>query len=133
VLARSAPPLAVSGSAEENRSRRNWLAVISAIAALLGGAGALIAALAGVFGGGGGTTATPALVVTSTSTTPANQPTSTARVDCAPSYPDVCIPPPPPDLTCKQVSARNFRVLLTVPDPDPHGFDGNHDGVGCQT
>ena len=48
--------------------------------------------------------------------------------NCDPSYPDVCIAPPPPDLDCKDVPYRRFRVLA----PDPHNFDGNHDGVGCE-
>lgn len=52
----------------------------------------------------------------------------TARSGCDPSYPDVCIPPPPPDLDCANVSAQRFRVL----PPDPHRFDGNADGVGCE-
>ncbi len=47
---------------------------------------------------------------------------------CDPSYPDVCIPPPPPDLDCKDVPYRNFKVL----PPDPHHFDGDHDGIGCE-
>jgi micrococcal nuclease len=47
--------------------------------------------------------------------------------DCDPSYPDVCIPPPPPDLDCSDVKYRSF----TVKPPDPHHFDGNHDGVAC--
>ncbi len=51
-----------------------------------------------------------------------------ARGGCDPSYPDVCIPPPPPDLDCADVPYRGFRVL----PPDPHRFDGNHDGVGCE-
>jgi hypothetical protein len=50
-------------------------------------------------------------------------------VNCDPSYPDVCIPPPPPQLNCDDISERNFRVL----PPDPHGFDGNdNDGRGCE-
>jgi IPT/TIG domain len=48
---------------------------------------------------------------------------------CDPSYPNVCIPPPPPDLDCGDVSATNFAVN----PPDPHGFDGDNDGVGCET
>src|SRR5262245_40732680 len=52
--------------------------------------------------------------------------------NCAPSYPDVCIPPPPPDLDCKDIPFRNFRVVYDVPDPDPHHFDGDHDGIGCE-
>ena len=53
--------------------------------------------------------------------------------NCAPSYPTVCIPPPPPDLDCKNVPDRHFTVRWDVPDPDPHHFDGNHDGVGCES
>lgn len=45
------------------------------------------------------------------------------------SYPDVCIPRYPPDLDCGEVSFRRFRVL----PPDPHGFDRDGDGVGCET
>jgi len=48
---------------------------------------------------------------------------------CDPAYPGVCIPPPPPDLDCGDVSFHGFRVL----PPDPHGFDGDHDGIGCET
>jgi hypothetical protein len=40
----------------------------------------------------------------------------------------VCIPPPPPDLDCADVSYRRFRVL----PPDPHRFDGEGDAVGCE-
>ena len=47
---------------------------------------------------------------------------------CDASYPTVCIPPPPPDLDCKDIPYRNF----TVRGPDPHRFDGDHDGVGCE-
>jgi micrococcal nuclease len=53
---------------------------------------------------------------------------STSPGDCDPAYPDVCIPPPPPDLQCADVTFRYFRVL----PPDPHNFDGNNDGEGCE-
>ena len=52
--------------------------------------------------------------------------------NCAASYPDVCIPPPPPDLDCGQISFKRFRVVYNVASPDPHGFDGDRDGVGCE-
>lgn len=52
---------------------------------------------------------------------------------CAASYPGVCIPPPPPDLNCSDIPYRNFRVRWDVPDPDPHHFDANHNGIGCET
>jgi len=47
---------------------------------------------------------------------------------CDPAYPTVCIPPPPPDLDCADIPFRNFRVL----PPDPHNFDGDHNGIGCE-
>jgi hypothetical protein len=47
---------------------------------------------------------------------------------CDSSYPDFCIPPSPPDLNCDDVDGTNFRVL----SPDPHGFDGDNDGIGCE-
>jgi len=53
--------------------------------------------------------------------------------NCAASYPDECIPPPPPDINCADIPYRNFRVLWNVPSPDPHHFDGDHDGIGCET
>ena len=49
--------------------------------------------------------------------------------NCDPAYPDVCIPSPPPDLDCPEIPYRNFRVL----PPDPHRFDGDGDGIGCET
>ena len=49
--------------------------------------------------------------------------------NCDPSYPDFCIPPPPPDLDCKDIPEKRFTVL----QPDPHGFDGDKDGVGCES
>ena len=48
---------------------------------------------------------------------------------CDPSYPTVCIPPPPPDLDCKDIPYRRFAVR----PPDPHHFDGGGDGVGCES
>jgi hypothetical protein len=51
------------------------------------------------------------------------------RSGCDPSYPTVCIPPSPPDLDCGDIPYRRFTVL----SPDPHRFDANHDGVGCET
>jgi hypothetical protein len=52
---------------------------------------------------------------------------------CAASYPTVCIPPPPPDLNCADIPYRTFTVRWDVPDPDPHHFDGDRDGVGCES
>lgn len=49
--------------------------------------------------------------------------------NCDPSYPDVCIPRAPPDLNCPDVSHRDFRVVGS----DPHGFDRDRDGIGCES
>jgi micrococcal nuclease len=51
------------------------------------------------------------------------------RVGCDPSYPTVCIPNYPPDLDCGQIPYRRFAVR----GPDYHGFDGDNDGVGCES
>jgi hypothetical protein len=50
--------------------------------------------------------------------------------DCDNSYPDECIPPPPPVLDCSDIDEDDFEVRGS----DPHGFDSNdNDGVGCET
>lgn len=85
-------------------------------------------------------TPTQAFTVTFTSTpqatftsqpgnTPTTAPLSAGGSNCHPSYPGVCIPPPPPDLDCRDVSYKRFQVL----PPDPHKFDGDGDGVGCES
>lgn len=51
------------------------------------------------------------------------------RANCHPSYPTVCIPPAPPDLDCADIPFRRFPVV----GEDPHGFDGDYDGVGCES
>ena len=55
-------------------------------------------------------------------------PTDGTQTECDPTYPSVCIPPPPPDLDCGEIEYRNFTVLA----PDPHRFDRDKDGVGCE-
>ena len=52
-----------------------------------------------------------------------------AAAHCDPSYPGVCIPRPPPDLDCGDISLRRFRVI----GPDPHRFDVDGDGLGCES
>jgi hypothetical protein len=54
--------------------------------------------------------------------------TAPPKRHCDPSYPTVCIPPPPPDLDCSEIPYQNFAVR----PPDPHGFDNDNDGVGCE-
>jgi micrococcal nuclease len=74
----------------------------------------------------------PPIAIPSTPTTTAPLPLA-PPANCAASYPDVCIPPPPPDLDCGQVAHKRFRVIYTVASPDPHRFDGDRDGVGCES
>ena len=54
---------------------------------------------------------------------------TTQENNCDSSYPDVCIPQEPPDVDCGEISHKNFKVLA----PDPHGFDGDKDGIGCES
>lgn len=48
---------------------------------------------------------------------------------CDSSYPDVCISPYPPDLDCGEIPYKNFKVIGS----DPHHFDGDKDGIGCES
>ena len=59
-------------------------------------------------------------------TTPSTQ---TQQPSCDPSYPDFCIPSPPPDLDCKDIPQKRFTVIGS----DPHRFDGDKDGIGCES
>ncbi len=40
---------------------------------------------------------------------------------------NICIPPYPPDLSCADVSGPIY-----VTGSDPHGLDGDGDGVACE-
>ena len=76
---------------------------------------------------------TPPPVITKkpATTTKAKQPAvqPPPASNCDPSYPTVCIPSPPPDLNCGDIPFRRFKVLR----PDPHNFDADRDGIGCET
>jgi micrococcal nuclease len=48
---------------------------------------------------------------------------------CDPSYLEVCIPPPPPDLDCGDIPHRRFGVT----GDDPHRFDADGNGRGCES
>lgn len=54
--------------------------------------------------------------------------TRNPRQGCDPSYPTVCIPPPPPTLRCDDLPYYDFAVR----GDDPHNFDRNHNGIGCE-
>jgi hypothetical protein len=57
------------------------------------------------------------------------KPAPAPTTGCDASYPGVCIKPPPPDLDCADIPYRRF----TVRAPDPHNFDGDYDGIGCES
>jgi len=48
--------------------------------------------------------------------------------NCDSSYPDFCISSSPPDLDCGDIAQKKFTVL----QPDPHRFDSDKDGIGCE-
>lgn len=53
----------------------------------------------------------------------------TEVVQCDPSYPNDCIPSPPPDLNCPDLWP--LVNIVTLP-PDPHKIDRDEDGIGCE-
>jgi micrococcal nuclease len=55
-------------------------------------------------------------------------PTTGTSSRCDPNYAGACIPPPPPDLDCSDITARRFRVVGT----DVHRFDSDGDGIACE-
>ncbi|HEU0073302.1 MAG TPA: hypothetical protein VFS30_04755 [Dehalococcoidia bacterium] len=61
---------------------------------------------------------------------PGVEATTEAQADpnCEFSYPEFCIPPPPPDLDCADLVEESF---IASP-PDPHAFDTDGDGFGCE-
>lgn len=48
--------------------------------------------------------------------------------DCSPEYLGACVPPGPPDVDCSDLAERRFASVGS----DPHGLDGNGDGVACE-
>lgn len=53
--------------------------------------------------------------------------------NCEASYPGLCIAVGSADIDCGEISARRFEVVWNTPNPDPHGFDGDADGIGCES
>ncbi len=74
-------------------------------------------------------TTTSTTMAPTTTTVPPTTTTEAPAENCDSSYPDFCIPPPSPDLDCGDVNGTNFSVVGS----DPHGFDGDGDGVGCES
>lgn len=54
-------------------------------------------------------------------------PVQPTQANCIAAYPGVCIQPGPRK-SCDQLGYHNFTVL----PPDPLGYDGDGDGVGCE-
>jgi len=57
-----------------------------------------------------------------------NSSNNNSNNSCHPAYPSVCIPTGR-DRDCKDIPYRNF----SVPGADPFNFDGDGDGIGCET
>jgi hypothetical protein len=55
---------------------------------------------------------------------------SPGDANCHPSYPDLCIPASGPDLDCTNVKVPQD---IKVEGRDSYGFDGDRDGVGCES
>lgn len=60
-----------------------------------------------------------------------------AAASCDPSYPTLCIAPPWElgyDLDCIDVGVSSFPVIhdQSIGATDPHHFDADFDGVGCE-
>ena len=61
------------------------------------------------------------------------QPLVPPAATCEPSYPGICIAIGSADLDCGDIAWRQFAVVWNVPNPDPHRFDGDADGIGCES
>jgi hypothetical protein len=90
------------------------------------------ASAASQFAGNQSTTGNQSMTTTNMTTTPEEPEEEVSEEDggeCDNSYPDECIPPPPPVLDCSDIGEDDFEVRGS----DPHGFDDDNDGVGCET
>lgn len=52
-----------------------------------------------------------------------------SQVNCDRAYPDFCLPPNSRDLDCQDIPYSQFRVI----SEDPHKFDSDKDGIGCES
>lgn len=67
-------------------------------------------------------------IVTNASQSSSSESKSNSTEGCDSSYPEICITTYSAKLICADIPFRNFTVLL----PDPHGFDTDGDGLGCE-
>jgi hypothetical protein len=74
------------------------------------------------------TTTAATTTVVSSSSSPSSSSSSSSGSECDPSYPDVCLPTPPPDLNCTDITSRRFEVVGS----DPHALDGDNNGIACE-
>jgi endonuclease YncB( thermonuclease family) len=51
---------------------------------------------------------------------------------CDFGYTGGCVPPYPPDVDCADIKALGIQTPVRVVGPDPHGLDGDGDGLGCE-
>jgi micrococcal nuclease len=58
---------------------------------------------------------------------PKSRPRGGQGGNCDPGY-DPCVPPYPPDLDCADVDGP-----IRITGDDPHGFDADGDGIGCDS
>jgi hypothetical protein len=52
--------------------------------------------------------------------------------ECDPSYPDLCLTPGLADLDCGYIYGLGMSHITVYP-PDPHGFDSDGNGMGCES
>lgn len=73
----------------------------------------------------------PPIVIATPTPVPATPTPVPAEVapSCDPNYSGACVPVYPPDVNCGDISARRFQVV----GRDVHGFDGDGDGVACES
>jgi polyhydroxyalkanoate synthesis regulator phasin len=67
-------------------------------------------------------------VMANASQTDSSESDSNSLEGCDSSYPEICITTYSSKLICADIPFRNFKVIL----PDPHGFDSDADGIGCE-
>lgn len=61
-------------------------------------------------------------------TAPGTSTSAGSTSDCSTDYDGACVPTDKPDVTCADVTARNFEAVS-----DPYGLDPDGDGVACET